>query len=116
MPIVIVSVDSRNAKLEEFRELTKHIDLLIESTDPRATQLGDYIASFVRVTSRIDSDSLCPAKENEPDSEIFIRMESVYNLIKSLNISTAIILSHHNVLNVWRPNLIDKEWEIIGMF
>lgn len=115
MPIIIVSVDGKNVKLEEFRELTKHIDLMIESSEQSATALGDYIASFVKVNSRIDTDRLSSAKYSETEQDIYIRMQSVYTLVQSLNISTAIIISHHNVLNVWRNNLIDKEWEIISM-
>jgi broad specificity phosphatase PhoE len=114
MPIVIVSVDSVNSKLEEFRELTNGVDVLFESTDPKATKLADYISSFVHVVTRVPSVMLNPAN-SESDEDVSIRMQAVFNTIRSLNVSSAIVVSHHNVLNAWRPYLIDTEWEIIEM-
>jgi len=115
MPIVLVSVDSKNASLSEFKNLTKTVDVLLEATTSEATKLADYMSSFISFTSRVDTDRLNPPADGESELDVSIRMQAVFNLVKSLNVVSAMIISHHSVFNAWKKSSIGDEWEIISM-
>jgi hypothetical protein len=101
MPIVLVSVDSKNDKLEEFKALNRHVDLLLESEDPRCRVLSDSIGNF---TQRLVIDKLNEGSES---------FQAVLNMVRSLSISTALIISHHSVFNGWKERTIEDEWEVL---
>jgi len=103
MPIVLVSVDSKNEKLDEFRALDRNIDLILESEDPRCREISDSIGTF---TQRIVIDKL-----NEGTDAV--GFQAVLNMIYDLDVQTAVIISHHSVFNGWKPETIGDEWDII---
>jgi hypothetical protein len=103
MPIVLVSVDSKNDKLQEFKSLNRHLDLVLESEDPRCRVLSDSVGDF---TQRLVIDKL-----NDGSGSF----QAVLNMVRSLSIQTAMIISHHSVINGWKAETISDEWEILEM-
>ena len=47
-----------------------------------------------------------------PSASIF---QSVLNVIRGMEVETAMIISHHTVFNTWKEGSIVDEWDIIGM-
>ena len=115
MPIVLISTDSVNNSLSDFKNMTNQIDIVIESTDPRSRVISNYINENTLIINRLSTESLSPRTENESDEDVYIRFQAVVNTMRSLNVSNGIIISHHNVINTWKPDIIDQEWQIIEM-
>jgi hypothetical protein len=111
MPIILISVDSKNTTLNLFDNMKDTIvDIVFESTDPRSKAIGDLLQTKMTITSRIAVDRL-----DETVEDPAIRMEAVLNTVRSMKVRTAIIISHHSVFNSWEANTIGDEWDIIGM-
>jgi len=104
MPIVLVSVDGKNETLGEFKKLERQIDILLESDDPRCRVISDSLIE--QVTQRLVIDKLNEGSES---------FQAVLNMVRNLNVNTAMIISHHSVINGWQKDTIGDEWEIIGM-
>ena len=104
MPIILVSVDSKNEKLVDLVSLNRTVDLLLESEDPRCKVIGDSLSE--NVVQRLVIDKLNEGSES---------FQAVLNMVRSLSISTAVIISHHSVINGWKAETISDEWEILEM-
>jgi len=112
MPIVFVSVDSKNDTLVDFKSLEKPIGALFISEDPAAFELSNNVGVY---SNRLTTEALNPRRNDETDDDVKVRFQSVLNVIRSMNVETAMIISHHSVFNTWRTGTIVDEWDIIGM-
>ena len=116
MPIILVSVDSKNDCLTILRDMKVHIDCMLVSEDVQANSIADTISNTIPVSKRIDTDLLSRPKEDETDEDISLRMQASIDFIRSLDIVYAMVVSHHSVLKKWRHELeIDEIWDIIEM-
>jgi broad specificity phosphatase PhoE len=112
MPIVFVSVDSKNATLDEFKSLEKPIQILFISEDPAAFELSNQVGKY---NNRLKTEALNPRGDGETDDDVRVRFQSVLNVIRGMEVETAMIISHHTVFNTWKEGSIVDEWDIIGM-
>jgi hypothetical protein len=115
MPIILISADTENNNLIDFRNMDRQIDVILESTDNRSRTISEYIVSNNIVINRIATEKLNAPSESETNEDVYIRFQAVVNMIRSMNINSAMIISHTNVINTWQPNTIRNEWEIIEM-
>jgi hypothetical protein len=112
MPIILISVDSKNTTLNLFDKMKDTIvDIVLESPDERSKAIGDLLESKMTFTNRLAIDRL----DEDCDEDPGIRMEAVFNMLRSMKVRTAIIISHHSVFNSWEADTIGDEWDIIGM-
>ena len=111
MPIALVSVDSKNLKLSDFKNMDKTIHTVFISEDPAALELSNQVT----YQHRLQVDALNERKPEETDHEVHIRFQSLLNIIRGMNIDNAMIISHNSVFNGWKRDTISDEWEIIGM-
>ena len=109
MPIVLISVDSENKNLVDFDSLDITVDVLLESPDPRSKAIGDRLAKNVVFINRLVIDRLSEGEDAE------VRIQAAVNMIRSMNVGNAMIISHSSVLNSYKETTIKNEWGIIGM-
>ena len=112
MPIMLVSVDSKNEKLVEIRNLEKVIDVLFISEHPGSLELMNQVGLY---TDCLKLDALNPRRDDETEEDVQIRFQSIVNVIKGLGVGSAMIISHHSVFNTWKKDTISDEWETIEM-
>jgi hypothetical protein len=112
MPIVLVSVDSKNEKLDDFKSMEKTIHTVFVSGSHEAIALSSMVGKY---ENRLQVDALNPRRPEESDQDVHIRFQSLLNIIRGMDIDNAMIISHHSVFNVWKPETIGDEWEIIEM-
>jgi len=112
MPIAVLSVDSANLKLEDFKDLTSIFNLIYVSTTTDSNDLynkllGLGIAKELTVMTKL----LDPPIEDETDNDIRSRFQYVVDQCSGG--ASAIIISHHSVINKWKNDFIDSEWTVI---
>jgi hypothetical protein len=112
MPIVFVSVESKNEKLHEFKSMEKPIQVLFISEDPAAFELSNQVGKY---NNRLKTEALNPRKDDETEDDVRVRFQSVLNVIRGMEVDNAMIISHHSVFNTWKEGSITDEWDIIGM-
>jgi len=116
MPIILISVDSKNNNLHDFEGMTDLVvDILLEGTDPRCTAIGDELAKHIKFDNRISIDRLNEKESLENDVDVMIRIQAAVSMIRKMNVRNAMIISHHSVFNSWNDTTIGDEWDIIGM-
>lgn len=115
MPIAIVSVDSLNNNLSDFRNMIRGFDVLFVSADLRAIALADQLSEYVMFGTRYVTDRLSPPADTEDFMAVARRVQAVMTLINAQDITSAMVISHHSVINAWCPNFIQDEWETITM-
>jgi hypothetical protein len=116
MPIILISVDSENKKLVEFDKMEDVVvDILLESTDPRSTAIGDLLSKKMQIIKRVAIDRLNEREPNEPEESAGIRIQAAVNMIRNLKVRSGIIISHISTFNSWDKNAIKDEWDVIGM-
>lgn len=114
MPIILVSVDSANNNLADFNEMSNVVvDIMFESTDPRSTAIGDILEQKMLILNRIALDRLTEREEGESEEHAGIRIMAAVNVIREMNVRTAVIISHHSLFNSWDPRAIKDEWNVI---
>jgi len=106
MPIAFVSVDSKNETLNDFKSVVGHIDLILESEDPRCRAISDMFEGMF--TQRLALDKL-------NDGTDAIGFQAALNMIRKLDIQTAMIISHHSVFNGWKQDAVNDEWSFVEM-
>jgi len=113
MPVAILSVDSENYLLKDFKDLTAVYDRVYISKTVEATLLfNKFVALGVSVEQVIETTRLDPPAEGETIEEIRERFQSVVKEVESLG-GAFVIISHHDVINNWRSNYIKNEWEVL---
>jgi len=116
MPIILISVDSENKNLVEFDKMEDVIvDILLESTDPRSTAIGDLLAKKMQIVNRLAIDRLNERGPNESELDAGVRLQAAVNVIRQMNVRTGIIISHISAFNSWDKEAIKDEWDVIGM-
>jgi hypothetical protein len=116
MPIILISVDSKNKNLDDFKSMTDLVvDVLLESTDSRSTAIGDQLANSICFVNRIAIDRLNDRKDSESDDDVMIRIKAAVTMIRQMKVRNGIIISHHSVLNSWSETIIKDEWDVIAM-
>ena len=113
MPVVFVSVDSKNTRLCEFKDLTEQLDIIYYSNTVEAECILNKIREYTKVGRTILSDFLNPPEQHEMTDDIRKRVEYVVDDAYSWDVRSCMIISHHSVLNTWTPNFISEEWEIL---
>ena len=114
MPIILISVDEQNT-LSDFQNMLNQVDVIMESTDERSRAITNIIAEHSIIINRLPTDRLDKQSDNETLEDVRIRFQAVLNMVRSLNILNAIIISHSSVINTWCPNTIQDNWEILEM-
>jgi hypothetical protein len=113
MPVAILSVDSENYLLKDFKDLTAVYDRVYISKTVEATLLfNKFVALGVSVEQVVETTRLDPPAEGETIEEIRERFQSVVKEVESLG-GAFVIISHHDVINNWRSNYIKNEWEVL---
>jgi len=115
MPIILVSAESKNATLGDFKTMDLCVDILLESTHPDCTRIGDYVVDSATVIQRIGMNNLGPRKDDESDEDVRKRIHDAISFIRQLNVRVGMIVSHHSVLNSFEETQINEEWDLIGM-
>ena len=116
MPIILISADSENKNFSEFDKMTDVVvDVVLESTDPRCTAIGDFLESKMIILKRFPMDRLNERELNEKPEDAGIRIQAAINVIRGYKIQNAIIISHKSTFDSWDKNAIKDEWDIIGM-
>ena len=116
MPIILISVDSENKNLVEFDKMEDVIvDVMMESTDPRSTAIGDLLAKKMCIVNRLAIDRLNERREDESEFDAGVRLQAAVNVIRQMNVRTGIIISHKSTFNSWDKEAIKDEWDVIGM-
>ena len=110
MPIALVSIDSVNSQLSDFKDLTEVFHLVYVSTDSKAKEIYDKLSAIVAV-ERVTFTPLLDVPNNETDDQIKNRFQEVVDQCSGPY--ACLIITHHSVINTWRPKLINKEWTVI---
>lgn len=115
MPIILICSESKNTTIGDFRTMDLCVDILLESTHPDCTRIGDYVVDSATVIQRIAMNKLEPRKDDETDEDVRKRVRDAIAFIRQLNVRVGMIISHHSVLNSLEETLIHEEWDLIGM-
>lgn len=116
MPIILISVDSENKNLVEFDKMEDVIvDVLLESTDPRSTAIGDLLSKKMQIVKRLAIDLLNERGPDESEEDAGIRIQAAVNMMRNLKVRSGMIISHISTFNSWDKNAIKDEWDVIGM-
>jgi len=114
MPIIMISADSDNVNFLEFDSMGDIVvDVVFESTDPRSKAIGDMLETKMIILNRVAVDRLNEKEEDESEEDAAIRVQAAVNVIRKMNISTAMIISHYSVFNSWDSEAIKDGWNII---
>jgi len=108
MPIFLISADSKNKPFSTLSDM--NIDVLLESEDPRSKEIGDRLSEQVVFGNRIVVERL----NEDCDEDAFIRMQAVLNMVRNMNVRSAMIISHDSVFERWTSGMVD-EWTVIPM-
>ena len=112
MPIAVLSVDSVNSQIHDFKDLTSMFDIVFVSNDPKAQSLYyELVKMNIVIEKIIVTDLLAPPKQNETVQDIRERFQSVVDKCSG-GIAT-IVISHHSVINTWKNGFISSEWMVI---
>ena len=114
MPIVLVSAEGINKKLEDL--LARDgcwFDVVFHSEDSK--DLYESMAKHVTFNTVVSVPQLNPQRENESNEDVKIRFQASLNTLRSMNVTTGMIISHHSVFGAWSPDLYVDEWEVVPM-
>jgi len=110
MPIAIISVDSANSQLKDFKDLVTTFDRVYVSNTRKAADIYMKIVTMADV-AETKFTSLLDEPINETPEEVRNRFQSIVD--KCSGGYACIIISYHSVINTWKPNFIDDEWAIV---
>ena len=111
MPIAIISVDSLNNKLSDFKDLTSRFDIVYISDTEEGQNMYKQLLSMALIDNILVTDKLNPPSRREHVESVRQRFQDVVN--ECHDSCACIIVSHHSVINAWRPDFIKNEWEVI---
>jgi hypothetical protein len=112
MPIAVISVDSMNKEINDFKDLTNMFDLVYLSQTQAAQDIYNRLLEInTPFAVTITTDKLNPPELNETDESVRIRFQSVVD--ECSGGKACIIISHHSVINSWKNNFIKDEWMVI---
>jgi hypothetical protein len=111
MPVAVISVDSINNNLTDFKDLTSRFDVVYISNTEAGQNIYKKLLSMTLIDNILVTDKLDPPDEYEDVESIRERFQDVVN--DCTGRCACIIVSHHSVINSWRPNFIKNEWEVI---
>jgi hypothetical protein len=115
MPIVLISVDSVNNNLVDFKEGDIHVDLLLQSSHPDSIAIVDELMKTMNFTTNLIVPQLDTRRSDETDIDVEIRLKAVVNMVRGSGVQTAMLVSHHSVFNNWQETAIGDEWQVINM-
>lgn len=116
MPIILISADSENMNLVDFSKMENIVvDIVFESTDPRSKAIVDVLETKMMILTRVPLDRLNEREEDESEENARIRVLAAVNVLRKMNVSSGMIVSHHSVFNSWDSGAIKDGWNVIGM-
>jgi hypothetical protein len=113
MPIVLISADGENRKLQDLNDIVDKFDYVFQSSSLKATEIVDSIAEFILCDHIFIEQSLDPV---ESDSNL--KAETKLNtLLNKINIKTGnvLIVSHHDFFMKTSLKYVKNEWETINL-
>ena len=113
MPIAILSVDSINLNLNDFRGMEKKFDVVYYSVE--ANDIVEKLSEFVEFNVFWATSLLGPAKPEEKTLSVYQRVQTAITMIKELGVQSAMIVSHDSALKIWNPDVVSDTWEVIEM-
>lgn len=109
MPIAVISVDSLNKDINDFKDLTNMFDIVYLSSTKQAHYLYNKLLAFNIPFGEIKvSDKLNPRRSDETVEDVQTRFQSIVD--ECSGGKACIIISHHSAINSWKNNFIADEW------
>jgi hypothetical protein len=115
MPIVLISVDSTNHNLVDFKEGEIQVDLLLQSSHPGSIAIVDELMKTMNITTNLIIPQLDDRRPDETNIDVEVRLKAVVNMVRGSGVRTAMLVSHHSVFNNWQETAIGDEWQVINM-
>ena len=110
MPIAVISVDSENYQLGDFKDLTEsYTYVFLPTTTEGSLLFNNLIKMGIKVENIKPTERLDPPTNQESNDQIKNRFQSVVDECYG----PCIIISNHTTINTWSPNFIKNEWSVV---